>query len=289
MKTASVRMTVLADNTASPPFLAEHGFSVLLRIRETGESGADGSRTRTILFDTGRSVLFGNAECCGADLSAVTDVVLSHGHYDHTDALPDFLARHPDVTVHASAAAAAPHYSTSTGSCRYIGLSSRTRSALDGLDGGHRRLFSGTAEIADGLVHLAENIPRLDPLETPSGFLFSDPSCLVPDTVPEELALWIRTGSGLVVLTGCCHSGFVNTCERVRSLCPGVPIRAVAGGFHLAGVGVERLETVRDYILLNGIDTVVPCHCTGADAIRYLRDELGPVVQSCGCGSEFVF
>jgi len=282
MKTASVTLTLLADNTASPPFSAEHGFSVLLQVAGTGVA-------ETLLLDTGREVLFANADLLGADLSAVTDVVLSHGHYDHTDALPRFLGRYPGVTVHASIGVFRDHYSMSGGSCRSVALSAAARVALDGLDNDRLHLFSGAAEIAGGLVSLAENIPHVHPLEIPSKFLFADPACLVPDTVPDELVLWMQTASGLVILTGCCHAGFINTCEQVRSLCPGIPVRAVMGGFHLGEAGSDRLDAVCAYIRRTGIGTVIPCHCTGEESILYFRKALDGIVRTGGSGTKFVF
>lgn len=284
MKTVTVELTLLADNTASPPFLAEHGFSVLLQVAEEGSG-----HVRTLLLDTGREVLFGNAELCGFDLSAVTDVALSHGHYDHTDALPLFLERYPETTVHASVGIFREHYSMSGGSCRIVALSAAARNALAKLDGQRLHLYSGTAEIAGGLVNLAEHIPQEHPLEIPSKFLFADPACLIPDTVPDEQVLWMRTKTGLVIVTGCCHAGFVNTCEHVRSLCPGVPLRAVIGGFHLGEAGSARLDSVCEYIRLHDIKTVVPCHCTGEAAIEHFHTALGGIVKAGGSGMRFAF
>jgi metal-dependent hydrolase (beta-lactamase superfamily II) len=59
------------------PF-AEHGFSMLIRIFA-------GQKCCSILFDTGvsSSGVIVNAKRMGIDLSEVSYVVLSHGHYDH--------------------------------------------------------------------------------------------------------------------------------------------------------------------------------------------------------------
>jgi 7,8-dihydropterin-6-yl-methyl-4-(beta-D-ribofuranosyl)aminobenzene 5'-phosphate synthase len=59
------------------PF-AEHGFSILVRIFADQES-------LSILFDTGVSSngVIVNAERMGINLSEVSYLVLSHGHYDH--------------------------------------------------------------------------------------------------------------------------------------------------------------------------------------------------------------
>ena len=113
----NVKITVLADNAATPPYRAEHGFSALVEAHR--EDGA----TDAVLFDVGMGALFGNAALAGVDLSRVTDVALSHGHYDHTDALGAFLERYPDARVHASTEVFRDHYSLRTGTCRKIALS----------------------------------------------------------------------------------------------------------------------------------------------------------------------
>ena len=70
-------------------------------------------------------------------------------------------------------------------------------------------------------------------------------------------------GRGLVVLTGCGHSGIVNVLRYVRKLTGEDRIHAVVGGFHLSGPVFEKIiaptcaalgELTPDYL--------VPSHCT---------------------------
>ncbi len=264
------RITILADNEATPPYRAEHGFSALIEAWD--EDGAD---PLVALFDTGRGALFDNAAAAGVDLSRVTDAILSHGHYDHTDALPEFLARCPNARVHASSRVGREHYSLSTGTCRAIGLSDATRKALSLLPAGRFATFTGATAVADKRLGLVEDIPRVRPLEGPSPLLFADALCSAPDAVPDELALWLETDKGLVILTGCCHAGFMNTCEHVLDRASDARIRAVVGGFHLAGVDEERLEATAAYIDERGIGRVVACHCTGEAETAALSSRLG--------------
>jgi 7,8-dihydropterin-6-yl-methyl-4-(beta-D-ribofuranosyl)aminobenzene 5'-phosphate synthase len=58
--------------------VAEHGFSMLIRVLNEGES-------HSILFDTGSSPdgVVENSVRMGLDLDEVECIVLSHGHYDH--------------------------------------------------------------------------------------------------------------------------------------------------------------------------------------------------------------
>ncbi len=76
------KITVLCDDRLSPPLFSEHGFSIL--IEREGE---------VFLFDTGTSDVFiRNANILGKDLSKVENIIISHGHYDHTGGLKKSFA-----------------------------------------------------------------------------------------------------------------------------------------------------------------------------------------------------
>lgn len=288
MKVLNATLTILSDNRAQAPFCVEHGFSVLLRL-EPEEGPAF-----TVLFDTGRGTLLANAAHAGVDPSDIRFLVLSHGHYDHTDAFTEVLEAAPGVVVCASRTVDIAHYSTSTGEIRDISLSPRSRTALACLPQERKILFddrvcldaSGARPVmgsgASGPVFLAGNIPRLHPLEGPSPVLFADHQGIFPDIVPDEIVLWFNTPHGLVILTGCCHAGFINTCEYVRKLARAETIRAVIGGFHLIGGGQERLESIRGYMIDNHIPLIVPSHCTGDAESAWLVSALGPGVVQPG-------
>ena len=82
-----MKLTVLVDNHTyiDRYYLGEPAVCYLI---EDGEN--------MILLDTGYSDVFAeNAARLGIDLSRVTDIVLSHGHNDHTGGLPAFFERFP--------------------------------------------------------------------------------------------------------------------------------------------------------------------------------------------------
>ena len=73
--------------------LSEPGLSLLIEAKD-----------KKILFDTGYSDVFiKNAETLGLDLGDITDIVISHGHNDHTRGLTYFelhgvpLIAHPNI------------------------------------------------------------------------------------------------------------------------------------------------------------------------------------------------
>ena len=96
-KEMKLRITTLSENTAGKgDFLGEWGLSILLEMENS-----------TILFDCGKSSSAAyNADSLNIDLTQVSRIVLSHGHYDHTGGLRDMLRRigkevevvaHPDI------------------------------------------------------------------------------------------------------------------------------------------------------------------------------------------------
>ncbi len=78
-----VEITTLVDNTAGEHhrLIPEHGLSFHVRAGDA-----------TILFDTGASSKFiHNAERLSLDLKAIDQVLISHGHYDHSGGYRDFV------------------------------------------------------------------------------------------------------------------------------------------------------------------------------------------------------
>ncbi len=78
----NVTVTILSSNLANGGTVGEWGLSALVQ--------ADG---QCVLFDAGRypDTVLRNAEVLGVDLSCVTDVVLSHFHFDHNTGLLPLL------------------------------------------------------------------------------------------------------------------------------------------------------------------------------------------------------
>ena len=69
---------------------------------------------------------------------------------------------------------------------------------------------------------------------------------------------------GLVILSGCGHSGIVNIVRHARTLTAVPRVHAVLGGFHLSGAYFE--PTIGPTIdALRSFDpaVIVPAHCTG--------------------------
>jgi len=100
-----------------------------------------------------------------------------------------------------------------------------------------------------------------------------------------EQALAVKTGDGLVVVTGCAHPGVVKMVRRAQSVGARLPRPyLVMGGFHLGGMSRRRVKAIIADFRQLGVQKVAPCHCTGDRAIRVFAEEYGPDFIKAGVG-----
>jgi 7,8-dihydropterin-6-yl-methyl-4-(beta-D-ribofuranosyl)aminobenzene 5'-phosphate synthase len=71
---------------------------------------------------------------------------------------------------------------------------------------------------------------------------------------------------GLFVITGCGHSGIVNTLEHAKKVSGQERILGIMGGFHLKEVDTQTTETV-NYLRKNKVKHIIPSHCTELPAL----------------------
>ncbi|MFA5203930.1 MAG: MBL fold metallo-hydrolase [Lentisphaeria bacterium] len=276
-----VKLILLANNLVRRPgLLAEHGLAFWLD---------DG--THRLLFDTGQGlVLRHNAAALGLDLERVTDVVLSHGHYDHTGGLAHVAA----MTTPASPrlwmladAMAAPRFSRhQDGSMHDIAMPAPSREVLARFDRPTPPAAPGPVEVMPG-VFATGPIPRVHAWEKTGGF-FWDAAGREADDIPDDQALWLDTVEGVVVLLGCAHAGCLNTLERVRRQSGGRPLAAVVGGTHLSGADSARLAHTVAALRELAPAKLVPLHCTG-DAVGILKHEFPATCRAWGVGDGTTF
>lgn len=254
-----MRMTVLVDNNPVPNLDAEWGFSLFLEVL--------GQR---ILFDLGASDLFlRNASRLGINPLEVDDIVLSHGHYDHTWGLNVFLnqgmyrgnmPKKPTLIAHPGAVI--PKY---RGDGTEFGMTIARASMEYHFQ---TRLSREPYWINDQTVFLGE-IKRRFPFENqqPLGKTYNEQGELVEDFLMDDTALAVKTDRGLVIVSGCAHAGICNIIEYAREVCAEQRVIDVIGGFHLRESENEtQLMPTVEY--LEGLQTtsIHPTHCTSLAA-----------------------
>ena len=93
--------------------------------------------------------------------------------------------------------------------------------------------------------------------------------------ISDDLALWLETTKGLVIITGCCHSGLLNTIYYIQQISGKERVCGIIGGLHLLHASTERMKMT--ILGLSGLklDFLSPSHCTGSAQTSALQGALG--------------
>ncbi len=259
-----IRITILVDNEAGAGLEAEHGFSLWI---DTGE--------QRYLFDTGQDeLLLNNAAALHIDPATADGVILSHGHYDHSGGLASLFHQSHHFAFYCHPAAVHPRYSVRKGQAKCLQMPRAAMAALDHFPQERLHWVQQPLMLAPG-IGLTGPILRETAFEDNGGPFFLDQAGHRPDPVDDDLALWLNTDSGLIVCVGCAHAGLINTLQQVLRQNPGGRIRTVIGGFHLLNADRRRLELTIQALRRMAPEQIIPCHCTGEEAVAQLRHAFG--------------
>lgn len=264
------RITVIVEDTPAKEatLMYRHGLSLLI------ETTSENSKSK-ILFDTGPSpeILIYNVKALNLRLDDLNVVILSHGHYDHTDGLPAILkqvTQRLPVVMHPTSFNPKFAYKPNL---TYIGQGF-DRSLIEA-NGGVLVPTRAPITLINGIITSGE-IPLENGFEMPKGFWKVEDDRFMEDLMVDEQALIIDLKTkGLVVVVGCAHRGIINTLRYAQRITNKEEIHALIGGFHLSKASDEAIySTLRE---LKGIapDHIYPCHCTGTKAIRRLTETFG--------------
>jgi 7,8-dihydropterin-6-yl-methyl-4-(beta-D-ribofuranosyl)aminobenzene 5'-phosphate synthase len=238
-----MKLTVLLDNNTliDSYYLGEPGVSYLLE--------TEGKR---ILFDVGYSDAFvTTARKLSIDLLDVDFLVLSHGHIDHTWGLV------PLVRLHTEALMDKRPVKKATLVAHPLALASRRVDDLpeigsllpeEKLSGFfHLQLSSEPVWLTERLVFLGKVLE--DGIEK-------------DDFLLDDSALAYKSPDGVVIVTGCSHSGICNIVEQARKVCGEERVVDIIGGFHLLSPSAEQLQGTVEYMESLSPKVVHASHCT---------------------------
>lgn len=242
--------------------MAEHGFSVLIDVQQ-------GDKRGRVLFDTGasRKGILHNFDVLQVRASDIQAIVLSHGHSDHAMGLPGLIDRlgtrglplvlHPDAFLERKLI-------LPDGSEIHVPPPRRSDLRRENIEVVES---PGPSMLVDDLLLVSGEVSRTTDFE--QGFKTHyakrngtwEPDPLIMD---DQCVIINLRGNGLVIITGCGHSGIINIIRHAQQLTGIRQVHAVIGGFHLTGSlfepiiapTVAALEQIKPRY-------VMPGHCTG--------------------------
>jgi len=252
-----MRLTVLVDNNTliDRYFLAEPGVSFYI------EQGG-----KRILLDVGYSDIFlKNAQKMNIDLRTLDYVVLSHGHLDHTWGLDPLIRLYTESQIEGI-----PHKKPTVLAHPLAFFSKK----LDDMEIGSlvsRDKLSQNfpVKLSKDPLWLTERILFLGEIERKNDFEGKNPigSIMKPegeetDYLYDDTALAYKSSQGLVIITGCSHSGICNIVEQAKKLCMEERVIDIVGGLHLLDPSKEQLQGTLEYMKNLNPKQMHPCHCT---------------------------
>lgn len=281
---------ILGENWFEQTLIAEHGFSVAIRLEINGTE-------HTLLFDTGLNPFSAahNAEVLGLDLYRCEMVISSHGHIDHAGGLLNIRKKmnskqNIPLLLHEHAF---KNRLVKFQDGRAINLPAPNRSILT--RSGYSIVEKNSPSLwMDDSVLVSGEVPRRNDFEkgfpnhyseVEDGKMERDP--LIRDD--QAIILNIKN-KGLVVITGCGHSGIINILKYAKELTGEDIIYAVLGGMHLTGGifesiiprTIDELEKLKPKIL-------IPCHCSGLKAINEIARNMPNAFIQNSVGTTYIF
>ncbi|MCF6241679.1 MAG: MBL fold metallo-hydrolase [Bacteroidales bacterium] len=82
----------------------------------------------------------------------------------------------------------------------------------------------------------------------------------------DDSALVVKTKKGLVIVSGCAHSGICNIVDYAIKVTDTNNVYGVIGGFHLKENNRQTQKTIEYFKNLN-ISKIYPSHCTALPAL----------------------
>jgi len=286
--------------------IAEHGVSFFVDIKDTNKK---------IIFDAGLTdnTLIENMKRMDINAKSINIIALSHGHLDHVGAMTNLIRKiagppaprnwSKKVTIKeiyswikshkvpliTHPAALRERWIIFPSGDKYgpmITLGDEYEAA-----GAELILSEEPYKLNEG-CWLTGSVPRktFEKSGTPKTFTYRVKGEFKRDYIDDDQAIVLNIKDrGLVIITGCAHSGILNTIYHAQDISGVDKIYAVIGGFHLASSTKEEIkETVKLLKELNP-ELVSAFHCTGFEAVKEFAIQMSEEFSHGAVGTKFIF
>ena len=271
---ASYDITVLATNISNYGGFGEWSFSALYE-----------SETESVLFDTGfhEDTVLHNAKILGKDLSKVEKVILSHFHSDHTGGLLKLRKTYKELNNKAFTKVYvargffnqrfAPDGSK-VGPGNYADSGKWKKDAED--LGINFIILDSHYEVSKNIFATGTVERTVEKYNGPEGLVVKDikSNKFVPDIILDDQSAGMLTENGWVMMSGCGHSGIINTAKKLQSI-NNIPVYGAIGGFHLFKASDQLIDKTANWLKNQGMTKFMGGHCTGIYAAERVADIIG--------------
>lgn len=299
--------------------LAEHGLGFLINIYDMDDLDDQwGPKLKKkIIFDTGGTNLtfLHNLDIRNYSVHEVDYIVLSHWHHDHIGGLNEILKRiEQDITIICHNDAKYERFFRRSEEIKNHDLEGKTREEIlpllntskvvnqEPVDLEKIKDLSGSMFFSrhpyelfkdDNLkITVSGEIPRKYEEEDFNNFFSLQEGTLEVDKILDDKCLIFEYNENVVVLTGCCHSGIMNTIDYVKDSTDKL-ITHIIGGIHLANAPRERIRATIRYLKTFQENYkslfIFPIHCTGERFIQEINTSriLNTKAFNCSVGTVF--
>ena len=270
--------------------IGKHGQSFLIK-----------SKDDQILMDTGADgpTLLHNMKILGIKPDDITHLILTHGHYDHTGGLPDFLrARttdkelpiiaHPDVKENKRL------------KILFIDKAKGFPVMGEHMEEHVKYILTKDPYTINSQVKTTGEIterPARDGKEPVMKHVINGKYEV--DPVWDDISIIIDTSEGQILITGCAHAGIENILLKVKKL-SNKPILAIIGGTHMVRYTEEEVIATGKRFIEEYDDPVLYLnHCTDklpskllkqTKTIEILKEKFGSdKIKTCFVGTKISF
>lgn len=267
------------------PLFSEHGLSLLIETYQ-------GNKGQSFLFDAGfteQGVPYNLAKL-GIDLTEINSIIVSHGHPDHTAAIPHILKlAQKKIPVVTHPAAFLKRYLVFPDGSRLLSNTFSEKTLEE--SGAEVTLSKEVKRLGPGVMATGE-IDMLNDFELHFPLAYYEKNGkMEKDLFPDEKSLIINLKErGLIVLSGCGHRGIINTIEYAKKITGIDQVHAVMGGFHLTGTTpTQRITRTIEEMKRIEPHFIIPTHCTGWRAMNMFANNMPDSFLLNAVGTRFIF
>jgi len=249
-----MKITTLIENLVyKKGLVAEHGLSFYFNYDN-----------QKIIIDTGQSGNFiKNASALGINIIDVDYVIITHGHYDHTGGLIDFLKINNKAKIIIKPDTLQPKLKNNN----YIGIPKNLKIPED-------RIYTIQSN-----KWLTQNIYILTNIHTHftndfhnENFYVNNNKEIKEDLFTDELSIVIKKDNQINIISSCSHNGITNIIETAKKNI-NLPVNLVLGGFHINRSSREVKDFIVKYLNNNNTKQIGFCHCSGIDNFSIFQNK----------------